>query len=238
MMHGIEALTFDTGGTVLDWHSGIKAKLAEIGARHGVEADWAAVTNTYRQRSLMKMTGGAADFKPDFNIDDVHREQIEIVAREHGLTAFTDADFDETRNAWHSLACWPDVPGGLARLRTRYFVASLTILSFRLILDTCKPAGIVWDAVFSCEAIGYYKLRPQAYEQAAQWLQLKPEECLMVAAHPADLMTAAKVGYRTAFVRRPAEWGPDTARPPAPPDFQPDITVDGFGELADELGAS
>lgn len=237
-MDGIRALTCDTGGTILDWHSGIKAKLAEIGARHGVDADWSAITNTYRQRSLVRMTGGAADFRPDYNIDDVHREQIEIVAGDHGLTTFTAADFDEIRHAWHSLACWPDVPAGLGRLRTKYFVASLTILSFRLIMDTSRRAGIVWDAVFSCEAIGVYKLRPQAYEQAARWLQLEPEECVMVAAHPGDLTAAAKVGYRTAFVRRPAEWGPDTARPPAPADFQPDLSVDGFDELADALATS
>ena len=30
---GIEALAFDTGGTVLDWHSGIGSVLAETGAR-------------------------------------------------------------------------------------------------------------------------------------------------------------------------------------------------------------
>ena len=234
-MEGIKALTFDTGGTILDWHRGIKAKLAEIGERRGVEADWTAMTNTYRRRSLAKMTGGAADFQPDFNIDDVHREQIEIVVDEHGLTGFTAADFDEIRDAWHSLECWPDVPGGLVRLRENYFVASLTILSFRLIMDTCKPAGIVWDAVFSCEAIGYYKMRPQAYQHAARWLQLQPEECLMVAAHAVDLMSAAKVGYRTALVRRPVEWGPHTAPGPAPDGFRPDISVDSFGELADEL---
>ena len=31
---GVRALTFDTGGTILDWHSGIKGALAETGATH------------------------------------------------------------------------------------------------------------------------------------------------------------------------------------------------------------
>jgi 2-haloacid dehalogenase len=234
-MPEIKALTFDTGGTILDWHSGICAKLAEIGARRRIEADWAAITNTYRRRSLARMTGGAPDFEPDFNIDDVHREQIELVAREHGLAAFTAADFDEVRNAWHELACWPDVPGGLARLRSRYMVASLTILSFRLIVDTCKRAGVTWDAVFSCEAIGVYKMRPQAYLQAAAWLQLEPVECMMVAAHPVDLMAAQKVGFRTAYVRRPMEWGPGVVPPHPPEGFRPDFDVGSFGELADAV---
>ena len=53
---GIKALAFDTGGTVLDWHSGIGAALAETGARHGIQRDWAAITNSYRRRSLRRMT--------------------------------------------------------------------------------------------------------------------------------------------------------------------------------------
>jgi 2-haloacid dehalogenase len=236
-MQGIKALTFDTGGTILDWHAGISAKLAEVGARRGIAADWAALTNAYRRKSLMQMTGGAPDFQPDFNIDDVHREQIERLAHEHNL-AFTPADFDEIRDAWHTLACWPDVPGGLARLREQHTVASLTILSFRLILDTCKPAGIVWDAVFSCEAIGFYKMRPQAYQQAARWLQLEPSEIMMVAAHPVDLMSAQKVGFRAAMIRRPLEWGAGAAPPKAPDDFKPDIEVDDFNALADALAAA
>lgn len=232
-MDKTKALLFDTGGTILDWHSGIRSTLEQIGRRRGIDADWAAITNIYRRRSLARMTGGGPDFQPDFNIDDVHRELIERVAHEHGLGLFTPEDFDEVQQAWHRLACWPDVPTGLARLRSRFIVASLTILSFRLIVDTCKRADITWDAVFSCEAIGFYKTRPQAYLQAAKWLQLAPSECMMVAAHPADLAAAAGVGYRTAFVRRPLEWGAGEAHAAAPGTFAPDIEVNSFEELAD-----
>ena len=235
-MNSIKALTCDTGGTILDWHSGISARLAEVGERRGIEADWPSIANDYRRKSLMAMTGGDADFQPDFNIDDVHREQIEIVSKQHGLHSFTVADFDEIRNAWHGLKCWPDVPDGLARLRRKYIVASLTILSFRLIIDSCKPAGIVWDAVLSCEAIGHYKMRPQPYVKAARWLQLAPPECLMVAAHPADLMAASRVGYKTALINRPLEWGPRAGPPAARDDFKADYTVEGFDELASAMG--
>ena len=66
----IKALTFDTGGTILDWHGGISRALAAAGARHGLAADWAAVTNDYRRRSLQEITG---QVRPAFNFDDVHR---------------------------------------------------------------------------------------------------------------------------------------------------------------------
>ena len=231
-MSRIKALTFDTGGTILDWHGGISKKLAEIGGRHGVDADWAKITSDYRIRSLMGMTGGAEDFIPDFTIDDVHREQIELVAREYGLNSFTADDFDEVRDAWHALDCWPDVRDGLARLRKKYIVASLTILSTRLIIDTCKRAGISWDTVISCEAIGVYKPRARAYVTAAQWLQLDPSECLMVAAHGSDLAAAAEVGFKTAFIHRPDEWGPAGEPEFMKTDRSFDYSADSFEHLA------
>jgi len=49
----------------------------------------------------------------------------------------------------------------------------------------------------------------------------------MVACHNFDLDAARGVGYRTAFVRRPDEWGP--AGPPDPvPNPPTDIVVGGF----------
>jgi len=88
---------------------------------------------------------------------------------------------------------------------------------------------------FSCEMIGSYKPNPEAYETCARWLGFRPEEVLMVACHNFDLLVARKVGYRSAFVRRPDEWG--AAGPPDPtPDPAHDIVVDDFGQLADQLG--
>ena len=238
MTDSIQALTFDTGGTILDWYSGISATLQAIGARRGIEADWAAITHQYRIRSLMAMTGGEEDFRPPFNIDDVHLQQIEEVCDENKLHAFTEEDFEEVRHTWHELECWPDVPGGLGRLRSRYIVASLTILSNRLIVDTCKRAGIIWDTVISCESIGVYKPRPHAYLQAAAWLQLAPQNCLMVAAHGMDLAAAAKSGYRTAYVKRPAEWGPLGEPKLMRSDLDFDFVAEDFNDLADQLGCA
>ena len=57
-MTNIQALTFDTGGTILDWYTGISSKLAELGAKRKIDGDWADITHQYRIASLMSMTGG------------------------------------------------------------------------------------------------------------------------------------------------------------------------------------
>lgn len=228
----IKALAFDTGGTVLDWHRGIAAALATAGGRRNISADWAMATNEYRRRALRGMT---RQVRPDFNIDDLHRRVLDELATEYGWSALTDEDRVSIQRAWHALNAWPDFPGALARVRRRHVAVSFTILSTSLIVDVSRKNGIDWDAVVSCEMIGSYKPNPDAYLTCAKWLGYRPDEMLMVACHNFDLLAARKVGYRSAFVRRPDEWG--VAGPPDPtPDRSHDIVVDDFGQLADWLG--
>lgn len=228
----IKALTFDVGGTVLDWHRGLSQAFADAGARRGMSADWSQIANEYRRRSLQAMVGQT---RPSFNIDDVHREMLDAVIQAHDLSKFTLDDRETIRRTWHELDAWPDFPAALARLRQKYAVVAFTILSTSLIVDVSRRNGLTWDAVVSCEMIGAYKTRPEAYDTCAKWLCHRPAELLMVACHNFDLLAARRAGYRSAFVKRPAEWGP--AGPPDPlPDPAHDIVVSDFGQLAELLG--
>ncbi len=202
MISGIRALTFDVGGTVLDWHRGLSQALADAGARRGLDADWPAITNEYSRRSLQAMVGQA---HPSFNIDDVHHTVLEAVIKEHGLATFTPEDREVIERTWHRLDAWPDVPLAIARLREKYAVVAFTILSTSLILDVSRRNGLTWDCVVSCEMLGTYKTRPEAYRTCAKWLGYRPHELLMVACHNFDLMAAREAGYRSAFVERPAD---------------------------------
>lgn len=229
----LRALTFDTGGTILDWHRGISRALGAAGKRRSVNADWPAVTNEYRRRSLKAMVNAE---HPDFNIDDVHRRVLDEVIGEYGLGRLSADDRDEVWRTWHALEVWPDFPAALKRLRKRYIVASFTILTTSLVIDVSRKNGIDWDAVISCEMIGIYKTRPRAYLTAAKWLGIDPDEIMMVACHNFDLNAARECGYRSAFVKRPDEWGP--AGPPDPtPNPAHDIVAVDFGDLARQLGA-
>ena len=229
----IRALAFDTGGTILDWHSGISRAFAAAGGRRGLSADWSAVTNEYRRRSLKAMVG---QLHPAFDFDDVHRRTLDEVIGDFGLAAFSAEDRDAIWRTWHALEAWPDFPDALARLRKRFVVVSFTLLTTSLVVDVSRKNRIDWDAIISCQMIGIYKTRQEAYLTAARWLALDPSEIMMVACHNFDLNAARSCGYKSAFVRRPAEWGAES--PPDPvPDPAHDFAVDGFAELADRLGA-
>ena len=235
-LQDVKALTFDTGGTILDWHTGFSAALAKAGGRHGLERDWARIVNELRRRSLRRMVNLGKDSPPEYNFDDSHRVVLNELLAENGLEAITEEErYDIWWTAAHNLVAWPDFPAVLPKLREKFICASMTILSFRIVIDTARCNRLSWDAVISCEGIGKYKTLPEAYLTGARWLQLKPEECCMVACHNFDLDAAKKNGFKTAFIRRPDEWGAD-----GPPDPEPnpmhDIVADSFPDLAGQLG--
>ena len=236
-LSGIKALTFDTGSTVLDWHTGFREAFAVAGARHGIKRDWGALTNELRRSSMEAMLDLGHDGPPAYNFDEAHRFCLDTLLADEGLDIFDDTD--RRAIAWdapHSFTAWPDVQPGLAALRNHYKVASFTLLSYRLVIDSSRRNGLAWDAVLSCEGLGVYKLLPEAYLRASRMLQLTPEDCLMVACHPFDLDAAAKVGFRTALIRRPKEWGEHSdEHPQMPPSGTYDIEVKSFLELSDEL---
>ena len=234
----VRALTFDTGGTILDWHTGFATALSQTGAKHGLERNWHDITNDLRRRALGKMLNLGKESPPTYNFDGSHRSTLDELIAEHDLEVFTEEERHAIAyDAAHNFECWPDFPAVLPKLREKYMCASFTILSFRIIMDTARRNGLSWDAVFSCEAIGKYKILPEAYQTVAHYLQLEPSEICMVACHNFDLDAAKAVGFNTAFVRRPREWGNDS-----PPDPEPnpshDIIVDDFPALARALNVN
>ena len=227
----IRCIAFDTGGTVLDWHGGLVAAMSTIGANHGLAPDWHAVVNDWRRRAMKGIVGQT---QPAFNMDDVHRRTLHESLEHFGLKAFSPVERKQVWRAWHSLDTWPDFPDALAALRKLRPVVSFTMLPTSLVINVSRRNSIVWDAVISCEMIGVYKPHTQAYATAARWIGLAPAQILMVACHNFDLNAAHKAGFRTAFVRRPDEWGP--AGPPDPkPNMDYDIVVDDFGALVQAI---
>ena len=131
----IRALTFDTGGTILDWHTGFSNAFAGAGAKHGIEHDWAELTNELRRRSLKAMLNLGEHEPPAYTFDGAHRFTVEALVKENGFDAFTEEDIHAiSYEAPHNFKCWPDFPAVQPRLREKYHVASFTILSYRLIM--------------------------------------------------------------------------------------------------------
>ncbi len=234
-MESVKALTFDVFGTVVDWRGGITEEGRALGRDKGIEADWEAFADAWRgkyQPSLARVRDGEV---PWTNLDSLHRASLDALLEEFGIHILTEREKDAFNRAWHRLPPWPDSVEGLTRLKRKFILATLSNGNVALLVNMARNANLPWDAILGAEVAGHYKPQPESYLVTAELLGLAPHECMMVAAHNGDLVAAAALGFRTAFVARPAEHGPDqTTDLAAEHDF--DIVGKSFIELAGQLG--
>ena len=230
------ALAFDVFGTVVDWHAGIQAEAAALGARLGIQGDWAAFATDWRAGYPLAMDRVRRGELPWQSIDALHRLILDEIAPRHGLAGLVEAERAELNRAWHRLPAWPDAVAGLRRLKATVTITTLSNGNFSLLTDMARHAGLPWDCIISAELFRHYKPDPEAYLGCARLLDVCPSELMLVACHPSDLRAARSQGLRTAYVRRPLERGPGGVLPDiAGGEF--DLVADDFIHLAGLLGA-
>jgi 2-haloacid dehalogenase len=231
----IRALTFDVFGTVVDWRAGIIREGEALGRSRSLRVDWAKFADAWRdlyQPSMDRVRRGEIPWTP---LDVLHRGALEKIVQQFGIAPLRMEQLDQLNRAWHRLDPWPDAIPGLLRLKRRLILATLSNGNVALLVNMAKRAGLPWDAILGAEVARHYKPDPEAYLKTAELLGLRPEQCLMVAAHNRDLIAAGDLGFRTAFVFRRNERGPNQTGDLKPErDF--DIVSEDFLDLAAQLG--
>ena len=231
----LRALAFDVFGTVVDWRGSIAREAEAFFAARGRRIDGFAFAAFWRSRYQPAMERVRAGKRGFVKLDVLHRENLIETLAEYGAGGLGDAEIDELNRAWHRLDPWPDVVPGLTRLKRKFVLATLSNGNVALMVNMAKRAGLPWDAILGAEVARAYKPMPECYLTAADMLGLAPAQCLMVAAHNDDLKAAARVGFKTAFVPRPREYGDKTWDLVADPAV--DIAAADFEDLATRLGA-
>ncbi len=230
-----KALLFDVFGTVVDWRGSIIAEAEAWGRTHGLDRDWAAFADGWRakyQPAMQRVRQGQSGW---VKLDDLHHANLLELLDEFAISGLTEQEIDHWNRVWHRLNPWPDSVAGLTRLKRGHILATLSNGNVALIVNMAKHAGLPWDAVLGAEVAGHYKPQPEAYLKTAGFLGLEPGECLMVAAHNADLVAASGCGLGTAFIRRPTEYGPGQDFD-MEPENEYDYVADDFLDLASQLG--
>jgi len=232
----IRALVFDVFGTVVDWRGSIIREGEALSTEKGLRVDWRGFADAWRQGYQPAMARAMRGEIAWANIDTLHRGILDEVRPRFGLGDLDEDEVEHLNHVWHRLAAWPDVTGGLQRLKARFVISTLSNGNVSLLVDMAKNAQLPWDCVLSAELFGKYKPDPAVYQGAARLLGVAPHALMMVAAHPSDLVAAQRAGLRTAYVSRPLEWGPGGYREPlGSANF--DVIADDFAELAVKLGA-
>ena len=232
MADDIKALAFDVFGTVVDWRSSV----AEAVSAALPSLDAGAFADAWRGRYQAAMEPVRSGARPWVKLDVLHREMLDEVIDQFGAPPMSMSEGDRARLnlVWHRLAPWPDVVKGLARLRRRFVLATLSNGNMSLLADLVHHGKLPFDCVLSVELAAAYKPQPQVYLKACELLDLAPAQVMMVAAHADDLEAARRVGMPTAFIARPNEWGdPDAFQPP--PEGHFDVHAADFLDLAAKL---
>jgi 2-haloacid dehalogenase len=232
----VKALGFDVFGTVVDWRSSITREGEAFGRTHGItHVDWVKFADSWRglyQPMMDKVRHGEIGWT---KLDDLHRMALDRLLKDFEITGLAESEIDHLNRAWHRLDPWPDAVAGLTRLKTKYVLTTLSNGNVALMVNLAKRAGLPWDVILGAEPTRHYKPQREAYTGTAEYLGIRPDELMLVAAHNGDLRAASGFGLKTAFVPRPTEHGPGQTKDLAP-DGPWDVVARDFVDLAAKLG--
>ena len=205
----VKALLFDVFGTVVDWRTGIAIEAQMIAKKYNIELnadDFADAWRAEYQPAMEQIRSGKRSFTI---LDILHLENLKKIAPRFNLNNLSNEDLNVLVTAWHRLPGWPDSSQGLNKLKKKFILATQSNGNIALMVNMAKYSNLSWDVILGAEVLGHYKPEPEAYIKACKALNLKPSECLMVAAHDDDLKAASLQGMKTAYVHRPFEYGKD-----------------------------
>jgi len=228
---GVEALTFDLFGTVLDLTSSLLPPIGRFLAEAGSEATPRMFWQQWRHRQRIEQYQDNIVMLGHGGYLPVARRALVYTARLHRLNVDEEA-IDRLMADWRQLSPFPDAIAGLKRLAGSYRMVALSNGEPEF-LDHLIEDRIGWpfDAVISAKSFGAFKPSPAVYRGAAGRLGLEVGQCLMVSSNSFDVMGARTCGFRAAYVNR-------NQLPYEDSRYQPDLVVDDFIRLADQLGGT
>ncbi|OBA57768.1 haloacid dehalogenase, type II [Mycobacterium sp. 1100029.7] len=231
----VKALLFDVQGTATDFFSTVCGEAQRISAGRHPDTDWADLVRRWRAGYFDALEAARSRQSGWVSVHSVYRAALETVLADSGITDFSDAEREDLTLAWQRLRPWPDAVAGLSRLKKSYTLATLSNADVSAVINLSKRADLPWDAIFAAEMAGVFKPEPAIYRMAATYLGLDPADIMMVACHKYDIRAAAGLGFATAFVARPLEFGVDGDADVAYSD-EFDVNASDFLDLADQLG--
>ncbi len=218
---------FDINETTLDL-APVRAVIDELVPGEGGTRAW------FARLLQLSMTVTAVGTSAETDFGTLARQALVAVAATGGpdrAATIDDEALGRLGEAMTHLPPHPDVAGGLDRLAAAgWRLVALTNSAPAAVTAQLEAAGLAprFEHILSVAEVGRFKPAPEPYRHAAAVVGVDPSELLMVASHDWDLAGAKAVGMSTAFVDRPGQsWSPTFAAP--------DLTVAGFGELADRL---
>ena len=224
----VKYLAFDIFGTVLDLRGSLAGPAGEFLAAHGSDMPGDAFYADWRDRQRIEQYQDNLLMLGHSGYLETCRRSFVYCLEKHGV-GYTGEAVREFMEAYQDLQPFADAVQGLRELARRYELVALSNGEqwyLDELLGSNVPVG--FDAIISVDQVGAFKPSPGIYRKAVQRLGCEPPEIMMVAAHSFDILGAQTCGFRAAYINR-------YGLPTEVSDYQPDIIVEDFVELASRL---
>jgi 2-haloacid dehalogenase len=223
----VKVCMLDQYGTVVDMQGGLTAAAAPYLKTKGWSGNPGAFVTWWRRTHFENSMIDALLHREHTPYREIGQRSVAHVLERAGIP-YT---MDEVRYLVaeiERLKPFPEVPGALARLQTRYRIVVLSNGDPDMLEAAKAHHGIPFDAVISVAAAGSFKPHVATYSKAAEILGLPKDQILFIANHAFDCIGAKSAGMRAAFIDR-------RRRPFGMTPHQPDIIVPTMTELADAI---
>jgi putative hydrolase of the HAD superfamily len=227
MLSNVRAIAFDLDNTLWD----VEPVLARAEARlfAWLQTHYPRITARLSLEDMKRAREELARREPHNAHDFTYLRTAALAAhaREHGYEErIAERAFEVFLAARCEVTLFPDVPPGLARLKSRYALASLSN-------GNADLARIGLNHLFSlslnARQIGAAKPARRCFERLAQELALEPAQVLYVGDDPRlDVLAARAAGLQTAWMNRRGHSWPAELTPA-------DLSVSDCTELAHAL---
>ena len=232
----VKALVFDVFGTVVDWRTSIINECEILGQQKHIDIDWSKFVDDWRAGYRPAMDKIRNDGEKWRVLDELHMDILLELLKSHSISLNSD-EINHLNKCWHRLHPWKDSVNGITRLNSKFITATLSNGNVGLLTNMAKFAKLPWTCILSAEIFKHYKPDDEVYKGAANILDLKPDQVMMVAALISDLLAAKSNGLVTAYINRPNEFGSYSVEVE---DVEKDIDIwaSDIESLADQLECS
>ncbi|MFD2915469.1 haloacid dehalogenase type II [Psychroserpens luteus] len=195
-----KVLFFDVNETLLD----LTKMKQQVGDALGGNQDLLPLWfTTMLQYSLVVSASGR--YEP---FGHIGAAALQMVAANNNIIISEEEARKVILSGLRGLPAHPEVKEALTQLKQAGFtLVSLTNSSNEGVKKQFESAGLTeyFDERLSIEDVGKFKPFTDTYNWAANKLNVKPEECMLIAAHGWDVAGALWAGWRAAFVSRPGQ---------------------------------
>lgn len=195
-----KVLFFDVNETLLDLTSMKKQVGEALNGREDLLALW---FTTMLQYSLVTTASGQYE-----HFGNIGAAALQMVAANNDISISEIEARNTVLNSLRGLPAHPEVKAALAQLKEDgYKLVSFTNSSNEGVKKQFESAGLTeyFDERLSVEDVGKFKPFADTYSWAARKMEVKPEECMLIAAHGWDVAGAMWAGWRAAFIGRPGQ---------------------------------